>query len=148
MDHVVANEHVQVLIPPDAGKRDTPRPGWHGGRYTAMREELATDYGGGLYRRRKVMVELVFAQTKHKQPAHQSVSATRQIRRALGVLADGLRGACLVDADGADTAVGLGEHVAAYPADVLRHLLGVEDAIALVWCRESWGVERGRAGCS
>jgi hypothetical protein len=31
MDNVVANEHVQVLIPPDAGKRDTPRPGWDGG---------------------------------------------------------------------------------------------------------------------
>jgi transposase len=67
MDNVVANEHVQVLIPPDAGKRNTPRPGWHGGRYTSMREVLATDYGGGLYRRRKVMVEPVFAQTKHNR---------------------------------------------------------------------------------
>jgi transposase len=67
MDNVVANEHVQVLIPPDAGKRNTPRPGWHGGRYASMREVLATDYGGGLYRRRKVMVEPVFAQTKHNR---------------------------------------------------------------------------------
>jgi hypothetical protein len=67
MDNVVANEHVQVLIPPDAGKRNTPRPGWHGGRYTSMREVLATDYAGGLYRRRKVMVEPVFAQTKHNR---------------------------------------------------------------------------------
>jgi transposase len=67
MDRVVANEHVQVLIPPDAGKRNTPRPGWHGARYTSMREALATDYGGGLYRRRKVMVEPVFAQTKHNR---------------------------------------------------------------------------------
>ncbi len=67
MDHVIANEHVQVLIPPDAGKRDTPRPGWQGGRYTAMREVLATDYAGGLYRRRKAMVEPVFAQTKHNR---------------------------------------------------------------------------------
>lgn len=38
MDDVVANEHVQVLIPPDAVKRQTPRPGWQGGRYTAMRQ--------------------------------------------------------------------------------------------------------------
>jgi hypothetical protein len=29
------------------------------------RTVLATDYGGGLYRRRKAMVEPVFAQTKH-----------------------------------------------------------------------------------
>jgi transposase len=71
MDNVISNEHVQVLIPPDAGKRDTPRPGWDGGRYTSMREVLATDYGGGLYRRRKVMVEPVFAQTKHNRRINQ-----------------------------------------------------------------------------
>jgi transposase len=71
MDNVVANEHVQVLIPPDAGKRDTPRPGWDGGRYASMRETLATDYGGGLYRRRKAMVEPVFAQTKHNRRINQ-----------------------------------------------------------------------------
>ncbi len=71
MDNVVANEHVQVLIPPDAGKRNTPRPGWDGGRYTSMRETLATDFAGGLYRRRKVMVEPVFAQTKHNRRINQ-----------------------------------------------------------------------------
>jgi transposase len=67
MDHVIANEHVQVLIPPDAGKRNTPRPGWDGGRYTAMRNVLTTDHAGRLYRRRKAMVEPVFAQTKHNR---------------------------------------------------------------------------------
>jgi hypothetical protein len=60
----VADEHVQVLIPPDAGKRETPQPGWQGGRYTAMPQALASDYGDRLYRRRKAMVEPVFAQTK------------------------------------------------------------------------------------
>jgi transposase len=71
MDDVVANEHVQVLIPPDAGKRQAPRPGWQGGRYTAMRQALASDYGGRLYRRRKAMVEPVFAQTKHNRRINQ-----------------------------------------------------------------------------
>ncbi len=71
MDNVVANEHVQVLIPPDAGKRNTPRPGWDGGRYTSMRDALQSDYGGGLYRRRKAMVEPVFAQTKHNRRINQ-----------------------------------------------------------------------------
>ncbi len=71
IDNVVANEHVQVLIPPDAGKRSTPRPGWDGGRYTSMRKTLQTDYGGGLYRRRKAMVEPVFAQTKHNRRINQ-----------------------------------------------------------------------------
>jgi transposase len=66
IDNVVSNG-TQVLIPPDAGKRDTPRPGWQGGRYTWMRNVLATDHGGGLYRRRKAIVEPVFAQTKHNR---------------------------------------------------------------------------------
>jgi transposase len=71
IDNVVASEHVQVLIPPDAGKRNTPRPGWDGGRYTSMRKTLQTDHGGGLYRRRKAMVEPVFAQTKHNRRINQ-----------------------------------------------------------------------------
>jgi transposase len=71
IDNVVANEHVQVLIPPDAGKRSTPRPGWDGGRYTSTRRAHASDYGGGLYRRRKAMVEPVFAQTKHNRRINQ-----------------------------------------------------------------------------
>ena len=64
---VVVTGGTQVLIPPDAGKRDTPRRGWNGGRYASMRTVLETDYGGGLYRRRKAMVEPVFAQTKHNR---------------------------------------------------------------------------------
>jgi len=82
MDNVVANEHVQVLIPPDAGKRGTPRPGWQGGRYTSMRDTLQTDYGGGLYRRRKVMVEPVFAQTKHNRRINQFLRRGRSAARS------------------------------------------------------------------
>jgi hypothetical protein len=66
IDNVVGNG-TQVLIPPDAGKRGTPRRGWDDGRYAWMRTVLATDYGDGLYRRRKAMVEPVFAQTKHNR---------------------------------------------------------------------------------
>ncbi len=47
MDRVV-NIGTQVLIPPDAGKHDTPRRGWDGGRYAFMRTVLAGDHGGGL----------------------------------------------------------------------------------------------------
>lgn len=82
MDNVIADEHVQVLIPPDAGKRDTPRPGWDGGRYASMREALATDYGGGLYRRRKAMVEPVFAQTKHNRRINQFQRRGRSAARS------------------------------------------------------------------
>jgi hypothetical protein len=55
---------IQVLIPPDAGKRRDTRPGWDGGANAHMRRVLATDHGRGLYRKRKAMIEPVFANTK------------------------------------------------------------------------------------
>jgi hypothetical protein len=75
MDEVIANKHIQVLIPPDSGARKTPRPGWTGGRYTAMRTTLASPVGKELYRRRKQMIEPVFAHTKHNR------QVTRFLRR-------------------------------------------------------------------
>src|SRR4051794_28867628 len=85
IDDVVSNG-TQVLIPPDAGKRDTPRPGWHGGRFAWMRTVLATDYGGGLYRRRKAMVEPVVAQTKHTRRIARSQRRGRSAARSEGRL--------------------------------------------------------------
>jgi len=60
----VINQGMQVLIPPDAANRKGARPGWEGGYYAHMRRVLATDYGGGLYKRRQSMIEPVFAHTK------------------------------------------------------------------------------------
>jgi len=57
----------QVLIPPDTGKRHTPRPGWTGGYYAFMRAVLASERGGELYGRRQPMIEPVFGQTKHNR---------------------------------------------------------------------------------
>ncbi|MGB0098450.1 MAG: transposase, partial [Solirubrobacteraceae bacterium] len=45
MDHVVGEHGIQVLIPPDSGKRQGERPGWTGGRYSFMRRVLASDLG-------------------------------------------------------------------------------------------------------
>jgi len=81
IENVVANEHVQVLIPPDAGKRETPRPGWQGGRYIdaqdtsdrLRRRPIQTTKGDGR----------AGVRTGQAQPAHQPVSASRQIRRTL-----------------------------------------------------------------
>jgi hypothetical protein len=67
IDEVVANKHVQVLIPPDSSSRDTPRPGWSGGRYTWMRHVLASTPGAQLYKRRKHMIEPVFGHTRHNR---------------------------------------------------------------------------------
>ena len=63
MENVI-NDGMQVLIPPDAANRKGARPGWEGGYYDHMRRVLATDYGGGLYKRRQAMIEPVFAHTK------------------------------------------------------------------------------------
>jgi len=40
---------------------------WRARGISADGNVLATDYGGGLYRRRKAIVEPVFAQTKHNR---------------------------------------------------------------------------------
>jgi transposase len=78
----VVNMGTQVLIPPDAGKRDIPRRGWDGGRYAFMRTVLAGEFGGGLYRRRKAMVEPVFAQTKHNRRINQFQRRGRSAARS------------------------------------------------------------------
>jgi transposase len=63
MENIVS-QGIQVLIPPDAGKRKGTRPGWDGGPYAFMRRVLATELGNWLYRKRQVSVEPVFAHTK------------------------------------------------------------------------------------
>ena len=63
MENVI-DHGMQVLVPPDAANRRGARPGWEGGYYDHMRRVLATDYGGGLYKRRQAMIEPVFAHTK------------------------------------------------------------------------------------
>jgi hypothetical protein len=60
----IVGRGVQVIVPPDASKRKGSRPGWDGGPYAFMRRVLATERGRALYRKRQVMVEPVFAQTK------------------------------------------------------------------------------------
>jgi transposase len=67
MDEVIANKHIQVVIPPDSAGRAEPRPGWTGGRYALMRSVLGSEHGRGLYRKRIQMIEPVFAHTKHNR---------------------------------------------------------------------------------
>jgi transposase len=67
MDDVTAQHGIQVLIPPDSGKRKGERPGWTGGRYSFMRRVLATDIGKELYRKRQQSIEPVYGHTKHNR---------------------------------------------------------------------------------
>jgi hypothetical protein len=60
----IIDRGIQVLIPPDAGKRKGTRPGWDGGAYAHMRRVLQTDLGRALYRKRQAMIEPVFGHTK------------------------------------------------------------------------------------
>ena len=60
----IIDDGIHVLIPPDAGNRQSARPGWDGGRYAFMRLVLGTKLGGDLYRKRKGMIEPVFGNTK------------------------------------------------------------------------------------
>jgi hypothetical protein len=63
----VASRGVPVLIPPDGGKRKSPRPGWDKGLYAFMRRVLQSEHGGELYRKRKSLVEPMFANTKYNR---------------------------------------------------------------------------------
>lgn len=80
MDQVV--EHgIDVLIPPDAGNRKTPRPRWDGGLYGFMRRVLATNLGGDLPQTQG-MIEPVFGNTKVQQ-LHRPLLTPRPLRGAL-----------------------------------------------------------------
>jgi transposase len=67
MDDLTARHGIQVLIPPDSGKRKGERPGWTGGRYSFMRRVLASDLGKQLYGKRQKSIEPVFGQIKHNR---------------------------------------------------------------------------------
>lgn len=67
MDDVTDEHGIQVLIPPDSGKRKDERPGWTGGRYSFMRRVLATELGKQLYRTRQQSIEPVYGHTKHNR---------------------------------------------------------------------------------
>jgi hypothetical protein len=71
MDDVTGQHGIQVLIPPDSGKREGERPGWTGGRFSFMRRVLATDLGKQLYRKRQQAIEPVYGHTKHNRKIYR-----------------------------------------------------------------------------
>jgi transposase len=81
LEHIAAvrGAGLTVLIPPNAPDRTAPRhrPARNGPVSRQMTAVLNTPEGGRLYRRRQVMVEPVFARTKH----HRGI--TRFLRRGL-----------------------------------------------------------------
>ncbi len=75
IDEVIANKHIQVLIPPDGSGSGKERAGWSGGRYSWMRYVLASTLGEQLYRKRMQTIEPVFGHTRHNR------GVTRFLRR-------------------------------------------------------------------
>jgi transposase len=82
MDHVVGEHGIQVLIPPDSGKRRGERPGWSGGRYSFMRRVLSSDLGRETYRKRQQSIEPVYGHTKHNRKIYRFNYRGRQAVRA------------------------------------------------------------------
>jgi len=78
----IVERGIQVLVPPDAGKRKTPRPGWEGGAYAFMRRVLATELGGALYGKRQGMIEPVFANTKFNRRIDRFLRRGRSAARS------------------------------------------------------------------
>jgi transposase len=80
--HRIVSEGIQVVIPPDSSTRKGTRPGWDGGAYAFMRRVLASDHGAELYRRRKHMIEPVFADTKFNRGIDRFCRRGRSVARA------------------------------------------------------------------
>ena len=81
IDEVVANKHIQVLIPPDGSGSGKQRAGWSGGRYTWMRYVLASTPGEQLYKKRKHMIEPVFGHTRHNRSVNRFLRRGRSAVR-------------------------------------------------------------------
>jgi transposase len=65
----IVSDGIVVLIRPDGDQRKGTRRGWNRGYPAFMRRVLETDLGGGLYRKRKTMIEPVFGHTKFNRRA-------------------------------------------------------------------------------
>src|SRR5215218_5166023 len=64
-----------------AGRRGE-RPGWNSGRYGFMRRVLEGEIAGALYRRRQVMIEPVFADTKFNRRIDRFLRRGRSAARS------------------------------------------------------------------
>jgi len=63
----IAEQGIEVLVPPDGNMREGKRPGWDDGLYQQMRDTLTSDRGRELYAQRKITIEPVFGQIKYNR---------------------------------------------------------------------------------
>ena len=63
----IAEDGIEVLLPPDGNMRAGKRRGWEDGLYQAMRDTLTSDRGRKFYAQRKITIEPVFGQIKYNR---------------------------------------------------------------------------------
>jgi transposase len=80
--HRLAEQGLEVLVPPDGGARQGTRPGWNNERYQQMRDKLATDHGKQLYRQRTRTIEPVFGQIKFNRQIDRFLRRGRAAARS------------------------------------------------------------------
>lgn len=78
----ITDAGIELLVPPDGGKRDGTRPGWTDGLYDQMREKLSTDHGKAIYRQRKTTIEPVFGQIKFNRQIDRFLRRGRSAARS------------------------------------------------------------------
>ena len=79
MDSLAA-DGIQVLIAPDANKRQGARPGWHGGRYEWMRRVLSTELWPTALPN-TLTDDRADVRAHQAQPQDEPLSPTRQVGR-------------------------------------------------------------------
>ena len=84
----IAEQGIEVLVPPDGNMREGKRPGWEHGVYEQMREKLKTERGRKLYAQRKI-TDRAGVRADQIQPPHRPVHAKRPGRRTVGVAVSG-----------------------------------------------------------
>jgi hypothetical protein len=82
----VINDGIQILIPPDAGKRRGTRPGGDGGAYAHMRRVLETTTAAGYTE--NANHDRARVREHEVQPADRPLPTPKQIRRTLRMAAD------------------------------------------------------------
>jgi transposase len=78
----IAEQGIEVLVPPDGNMREGKRRGWEAGVYQQMRDKLNTDRGRKLYAQRKITIEPVFGQIKYNRHIDRFMRRGRSAARS------------------------------------------------------------------
>jgi transposase len=78
----IVSRGIPVIVPPDAKTREGERPGWNKGFYAFMRNVIASEPGGKIYRQRQALVEPVFGDIKFNRRTDRLLRRGRSAARS------------------------------------------------------------------